>query len=237
MTDTKPADKPGQLKETERITQGPGPGRGPMGGGMVGQKASDVRPVGQAAGRASWRRERSKAIAGPAARGRQRRADVDRAADPGPGHRPDLRRRPRPATSPPGVTQEQAVEALRAQGRRQAGRPDRQHEGPRARRRASTSPPSATCCCSCWRCTSSASLLAWLQGYLLNDVVQGTVRRMRADVEDKVNALPLSYFDKQPRGELLSRVTNDIDNISQSLQQTMSQLLTSLLTVRRSWWS
>ena len=54
---------------------------------------------------------------------------------------------------------------------------------------------------------------------------------MRSEVEDKVNALPLSYFDKQPRGELLSRVTNDIDNISQTLQQTMSQLLTSLLTV------
>ncbi|MBF4763605.1 ABC transporter ATP-binding protein [Nocardioides islandensis] len=77
----------------------------------------------------------------------------------------------------------------------------------------------------------AGSLLAWLQGYLLNDVVQGTVRRMRSDVEDKVNSLPLSYFDKQPRGELLSRVTNDIDNISQSLQQTMSQLFTSLLTV------
>ena len=54
---------------------------------------------------------------------------------------------------------------------------------------------------------------------------------MRADVEDKVNALPLEYFDQQPRGELLSRVTNDIDNVSQTLQQTMSQLLTSLLTV------
>ncbi len=77
----------------------------------------------------------------------------------------------------------------------------------------------------------AASLLAWLQGYLLNDVVQGTVLRMRAEVEDKVNRLPLSYFDKQPRGELLSRVTNDIDNVSQTLQQTMSQLLTSLLTV------
>jgi ATP-binding cassette subfamily B multidrug efflux pump len=76
-----------------------------------------------------------------------------------------------------------------------------------------------------------ASLLSFLQGYVLNDVVQGTVLRMRSDVEDKVNALPLSYFDKQPRGELLSRVTNDIDNISQTLQQTMSQLLTSLLTV------
>ncbi|HEV7875097.1 MAG TPA: ABC transporter ATP-binding protein [Nocardioides sp.] len=77
----------------------------------------------------------------------------------------------------------------------------------------------------------AASLLAWLQGYLLNDVVQGTVLRMRAEVEDKVHALPLSYFDKQPRGELLSRVTNDIDNLSQTLQQAMSQLLTSLLTV------
>ena len=54
---------------------------------------------------------------------------------------------------------------------------------------------------------------------------------MRADVEEKIHRLPLSYFDQQPRGELLSRVTNDIDNVSQSLQQTMSQMLTSLLTV------
>ena len=54
---------------------------------------------------------------------------------------------------------------------------------------------------------------------------------MRSDVEDKLNRLPLRYFDRQPRGELLSRVTNDIDNVSQRLQQTMSQLLTSLLTV------
>ncbi len=77
----------------------------------------------------------------------------------------------------------------------------------------------------------AAALLSWLAGYFLNDVVQRTVFRMRSDVEDKVNRLPLGYFDKQPRGELLSRVTNDIDNVSQSLQQTMSQLLTSLLTV------
>jgi ATP-binding cassette subfamily B multidrug efflux pump len=76
-----------------------------------------------------------------------------------------------------------------------------------------------------------ASALSWLQGWLLNDVVQNSVRRLRNDVEDKINRLPLPYFDKQPRGELLSRVTNDIDNIQTSLQQTMSQLLTSLLTV------
>ncbi|MEV6812919.1 ABC transporter ATP-binding protein [Micromonospora sp. NPDC051296] len=76
-----------------------------------------------------------------------------------------------------------------------------------------------------------ASLLMWWQGWLLNGVVQRTVLKLRADVEDKLNRLPLPYFDRQPRGELLSRVTNDIDNISQSLQQTLSQLLTSLLTV------
>jgi ATP-binding cassette subfamily B protein len=77
----------------------------------------------------------------------------------------------------------------------------------------------------------AASLFAWLQGYLLTGIVQRTVLRLRGEVEDKLNRLPLQYFDRQPRGELLSRVTNDIDNIAQSLQQTMSQLLTSLLTV------
>lgn len=76
-----------------------------------------------------------------------------------------------------------------------------------------------------------AAALDWLAGYLLNDVVQYTVKRMRDQVEDKVNSLPLSYFDRQPRGELLSRVTNDIDNLAQSLQQTMNQLLGSLLRV------
>ena len=76
-----------------------------------------------------------------------------------------------------------------------------------------------------------ASTLNWLSGYVLNDVVQRAVLRLRSDVQHKINRLPLSYFDKQPRGELLSRVTNDIDNVSQSLQQTLSQLLTSLLTV------
>jgi ABC-type multidrug transport system, ATPase and permease components len=77
----------------------------------------------------------------------------------------------------------------------------------------------------------AAGLLSWLQGYLLTGIVQRSVRQLRTDVEAKLNRLPLSYFDAQPRGELLSRVTNDIDNIAQSLQQTLSQLLSSLLTV------
>jgi ATP-binding cassette subfamily B protein len=78
---------------------------------------------------------------------------------------------------------------------------------------------------------AASFLFQFLQGYLLNDVVQHTMLRLRAEVEDKINHLPLRYFDGLPRGELLSRVTNDIDNVSQSLQQTMSQLLNSLLTI------
>ncbi len=78
---------------------------------------------------------------------------------------------------------------------------------------------------------AGGAVLSWLQGYVLNGVVQRTVLRLRAEVADKLNRLPLPYFDGQPRGEVLSRVTNDIDNISQTLSQTMSQLLTSLLTV------
>ena len=75
------------------------------------------------------------------------------------------------------------------------------------------------------------ALLQWLSGWILAGVVTRTTNRLRADVESKINALPLPYFDGQPRGELLSRVTNDVDNVQQSLQQTLSQLLTSLLTV------
>jgi ATP-binding cassette subfamily B protein len=76
-----------------------------------------------------------------------------------------------------------------------------------------------------------ASVLSWLGTRLLVGVVQRAMFRMRQQVQAKLDRLPLAYFDNQPRGELLSRVTNDIDNVSMSLQQTMSQLLNSLLTV------
>lgn len=76
-----------------------------------------------------------------------------------------------------------------------------------------------------------SSVFGWLQGYVLNGIVQKTVYRLREEVETKINALPLKYFDTMQRGELLSRVTNDVDNIGQSMQQTLSQLVTSLLTV------
>jgi ATP-binding cassette, subfamily B, multidrug efflux pump len=77
----------------------------------------------------------------------------------------------------------------------------------------------------------ASSLFSLAQGRLLNVVVQRVIYTLREDVEAKLHRLPLRYFDGQPRGELLSRVTNDIDNISTTLQQTMSQLLTSILTV------
>ena len=59
-----------------------------------------------------------------------------------------------------------------------------------------------------------ASVFGYLQGYLLNGIVQRTIYGLRRDVEDKLNRLPLSYFDARQRGEVLSRVTNDIDNVS-----------------------
>ena len=77
----------------------------------------------------------------------------------------------------------------------------------------------------------AASALMFLQSYLLNRIVQRSVYGLRDQVSAKIDRLPLSYFDKQPRGELLSRVTNDVDNIQQTLQQTLSQLLNSVLTI------
>ena len=76
-----------------------------------------------------------------------------------------------------------------------------------------------------------AALLIWAQARLLNVIVRRTVLTLRAEVEDKVHRLPLAYFDSRQRGELLSRVTNDVDNISTSIAMTISQLLTAVLTV------
>jgi len=76
-----------------------------------------------------------------------------------------------------------------------------------------------------------AFLFGILQARILNVSVQNTIFKLRRETEAKLHRLPLSYFDTIQRGELLSRVTNDIDNVSQSLQQTLSQVLVSLLTV------
>jgi ATP-binding cassette subfamily B multidrug efflux pump len=224
---------PGQLKETERIQAGPGgPGRGPFGGGMVGQKANNFKPSAKRLVR-RMAPEKNKAIGvialavlsvglmslGPRILGRA--TDIIFAGVLG---------RQLQGKVPDGTSQQQVVAGLRQQG------DDKQASMIASMKdfvvgRGVDFTAVAHVLELVLAVYVAASVLAWLQGYLLNDVVQGTIFRMRSDVEDKVNALPLSYFDQQPRGELLSRVTNDIDNVSTTLQQTMSQLLTSLLTV------
>jgi ATP-binding cassette subfamily B multidrug efflux pump len=76
-----------------------------------------------------------------------------------------------------------------------------------------------------------SSVFSWLQGYIMAGVTQRTVYRLRADIDRKLGRLPLRYFDSHARGDTLSRVTNDIDNIGQSLQQSLTQLMTSLLLI------
>ncbi|MFE0100039.1 ABC transporter ATP-binding protein [Streptomyces sp. NPDC059009] len=77
----------------------------------------------------------------------------------------------------------------------------------------------------------AAGLMMAIGTRLSNRAINRTVFRMRADMQAKMSRLPLSYFDKRQRGEVLSRATNDIDNIGQTLQQTMGQLINSLLTI------
>jgi ATP-binding cassette, subfamily B, multidrug efflux pump len=75
-----------------------------------------------------------------------------------------------------------------------------------------------------------AALFMWLQGYILNHVVQRVVKKLRADVDAKLMRVPLHYFDRQPHGEVLSRVTNDIENVAMGLQQTLMQIVSSAAT-------
>ena len=190
----------------------------------AGREVDELRAVGASGCCAGCAPERWLAVARPRARRRQRHADGARPADPRPRHQHHLRRLPRqpPAGTAPRSTRSSprpgpaatttTPDLLQTHARRARAR----HRLHRARQRAAARARAST---------SSARVLSWLQGYVLNGVVQRTVLRLRADVEDKLNRLPLPYFDEQPRGELLSRVTNDIDNISQTLQQTMSQLL------------
>jgi ATP-binding cassette subfamily B protein len=77
----------------------------------------------------------------------------------------------------------------------------------------------------------AASLFSYLQARLMVQITQDAMYELRSDVEDKLGRLPLRYFDTHARGDLLSRVTNDIDNIATTIQQVMQQLVTSVLTV------
>ncbi len=78
---------------------------------------------------------------------------------------------------------------------------------------------------------AGSSALNWWQAWLSTNLLQGIVRNLRQQTENKLARLPLAWFDQQPHGEVLSRVTNDIDNVSQSLQQLLSQMLMSVLNL------
>ncbi|WP_277452838.1 ABC transporter ATP-binding protein [Janibacter sp. DB-40] len=131
---------------------------------------------------------------------------------------------------PPGQTKEQAVEGLRQAGRDQladmvSGVPD-------------LVPGQGMDLGAIGRVLllaaalyAGAGVLTFVQNRLVVVAVNRVISDLRRDVEDKLHALPLPYLDGQPRGELLSRVTNDIDNLAQSVQQTLGQMLTNLVMV------
>jgi len=76
-----------------------------------------------------------------------------------------------------------------------------------------------------------SALLGWLQGFLMAGIVQRTVYKLRRDVDRKIARLPLKYFDNHSRGDILSRLTNDIDNIQQTMQQVLMEVVRSILTL------
>jgi ATP-binding cassette, subfamily B, multidrug efflux pump len=217
----------GTMKETERIQAGGGPGRGgPMGGGMVGQKSMTFGPSARRlVGRMRPERGRAVAVVLLAL------VSVGLTVT-GPkilGHATDLIFSGLFGRQLGGTSKAEAVAALRAKGEGRLA--DMLSHMDVVPGRGVDFAAVGRVLLLVLAVYVAAALLSWLQGFILNGVVQSTVRRMRGEVEDKLNRLPLRYFDTQPRGELLSRVTNDIDNVSQTLQQTMSQLLVSLLTV------
>lgn len=74
-----------------------------------------------------------------------------------------------------------------------------------------------------------SALLRYIQAWIMTQVTQSVTFRMRREISEKINRLPLSYFDKQTYGEVLSRVTNDVDTISQTLNQSLSQIISSVV--------
>ncbi len=76
-----------------------------------------------------------------------------------------------------------------------------------------------------------SAVFNWAQGYIMAGITQRTIYGLRKQVDEKLARLPLKYFDDNSRGDTLSRVTNDIDNIAQTLQQQAAQILSSVLTI------
>lgn len=131
------------------------------------------------------------------------------------------------ARLPPGVSQQQAIDDLVARG--QAGQADML---------ASMSLTQGVDFTALARVVALviviyflSSVFGWAQNFLMAGVTQRTMFRLREDVDLQLGRLPLKYFDSHARGDLLSRVTNDIDNLTMTLQQTLTQMITSVFTV------
>lgn len=78
---------------------------------------------------------------------------------------------------------------------------------------------------------AASSLLSFLQGYVMSGVSQRITYRLRKEISEKMDRMPLKYFDTKTHGEILSRVTNDVETVNQSLNQSMTQIITSVTTV------
>jgi len=76
-----------------------------------------------------------------------------------------------------------------------------------------------------------SALFAYIQGWIMADVSTNITYRFRRDISEKINRMPLKYFDKTTHGEVLSRITNDVDTVNQTLSQSLSQIITSVVTV------
>jgi ATP-binding cassette subfamily B protein len=76
-----------------------------------------------------------------------------------------------------------------------------------------------------------SAIFTYIQGWIMSGVTQQVTYRFRRDISEKINRLPLSYFDTRTYGEILSRVTNDIDTVSQTLNQSLSQIITSVVMI------
>ncbi len=76
-----------------------------------------------------------------------------------------------------------------------------------------------------------SALFSFVQGYIMTGVSQKLTYRMRKEISEKINRMPMNYFDKMSHGEILSRITNDVDTLSQSLNQSATQMITSVTTI------
>ena len=76
-----------------------------------------------------------------------------------------------------------------------------------------------------------SALFAYVQGWIMADVSTNIAYRFRRDISEKMNRMPLKYFDGTTHGEVLSRITNDVDTVNQTLSQSLTQIITSLVTV------